>query len=169
MHPDQFIVLNSSNEKILEKSIHELEYHCRLLDTMCLDDTAKVQIHVGGIYGNKSEAIDRFIKTYTNDIRLVDHSIKKRLVIENDNHLYSLKDCLYLNQHMAIPIVFDSFHHEYYNNGEPLKTALQVAISTWNRTRDGLPMIDYSSQDLGNGIDDNNKNRKKGKHAQQLI
>ncbi len=168
MHPDQFIVLNSPNEKILEKSIHELEYHCRLLDTMGLDDTAKVQIHVGGVYGNKAEAIERFIKTYNNDIQLVDNSIKRRLVIENDDHLYSLKDCLYINQHTAIPIVFDSFHHKCYNNGESLKTALKITMSTWNRTRDGLPMVDYSSQDLGNRIDDNNKNRKKGKHAQTI-
>jgi UV DNA damage repair endonuclease len=32
---------------------------------MRLDETAKVQIHVGGVYENKPEAIDRFIKTYT--------------------------------------------------------------------------------------------------------
>jgi UV DNA damage endonuclease len=66
MHPDQFVILNSPNEKIVQNSINELKYHCNLLDTMHLDYTAKVQIHVGGVYGNKVHAIDRFIKTYNN-------------------------------------------------------------------------------------------------------
>jgi UV DNA damage endonuclease len=92
--------------------------------------------------------------------------IKKRLVIENDDHLYNLKDCLYINQQTGgIPIVFDSFHHECYGNGESVKIALEEAMSTWDRNRDGLPIVDYSSQDLGN--ERNNKNRK-GKHAETI-
>ena len=75
---------------------------------MSLDQTAKVRIHVGGVYGNKSEAIDKFIKTYKNDIQSTDHSIKKRLAIENDDHLYNLNDCLYISQQTDILIVFDS-------------------------------------------------------------
>jgi UV DNA damage endonuclease len=89
MHPDQFVILNSQNEKIVQNSINELKYQSTLLDVMQLDKTAKVQIHVGGVYGNKIEAMDRFAKTY-NNLHLVDHSIKKRLVIENDDHLYGL-------------------------------------------------------------------------------
>jgi UV DNA damage endonuclease len=72
------------------------------------------------------EAIDRFIRTYN----LVDHSIKKRLVIENDDRLYSLRDCLRINQQTGTPIVFDSFHRECYNNGESLSSSLEAAMST---------------------------------------
>jgi UV DNA damage endonuclease len=128
MHPDQFVVLNSPNKKILQNSINELKYHCELLDGMSLDGTAKVQIHVGGVYGNKLEAIDRFIKTYNNIMQSVDYSIKRRLVIENDDHLYSLQDCIYINKQTGIPIIFDSFHHACYNNGESLKDALEAAM-----------------------------------------
>jgi UV DNA damage endonuclease len=42
MHPDQFVILNSSNEKVTNSSISELEYHCNILDAMGLDQTAKV-------------------------------------------------------------------------------------------------------------------------------
>jgi UV DNA damage endonuclease len=170
MHPDQFVILNSPSGKILQNSINELKYHCTLLDAMDLNETAKVQIHVGGVYGNKTEAIYRFIQTCS----LVDHSIKKRLVIENDDHLYSLRDCLYIHQQTGLPILFDSFHQECYNNGESLKSTLEAAMATWDRIRDGLPMVDYSSQDTGNEIDvnnnnnNNNKNRKKGRHAQTI-
>jgi UV DNA damage endonuclease len=61
MHPDQFVLLNSPNDKIVQSSIRELEYHCQVLDLMGLDSTAKVQIHVGGAYSNKEESIERFI------------------------------------------------------------------------------------------------------------
>jgi UV DNA damage endonuclease len=174
MHPDQFVILNSPDNKIVENSINELKYHCKVLDTMCLDDTAKVQIHVGGVYGNKLEATDRFIKIYNNNSKLVsddDDSIKRRLVIENDDRLYSLKDCLQINQQTGIPIVFDSFHHECYSNDEEqplllLQIALQKAMSTWKSTKDGLPIVDYSSQDIRNKGD--NKSSRKGKHAKTI-
>ncbi|HET7284128.1 MAG TPA: UV DNA damage repair endonuclease UvsE [Nitrososphaeraceae archaeon] len=158
MHPDQFVVLNSPKDKIIENSINESKYHCKLLDTMGLDETAKVQIHVGGVYGNKPEAIDRFIKTY-NNIHLIDGSIKKRLVIENDDHLYNIKDCLYINQQTGIPVIFDNLHHECFGSSPKeakteyalVRNPLQKAMSTWKNNNDGFPMVDYSSQDIGDG------------------
>jgi UV DNA damage endonuclease len=164
MHPDQFVILNSPNRKIVENSINELKYHCRVLDAMRLDKTAKVQIHVGGVYENKQEAIDRFVRTL-NISKFVDGSIKKRLVIENDDHLYSLKDCLNINQETSIPIVFDSFHHELLNNEEPMRIALEKAMATWKMSRDGFPIVDYSSQNSVKGKE--NKIRK-GKHAEKI-
>jgi UV DNA damage endonuclease len=174
MHPDQFVVLNSPDEKIVQNSIRELRYHCKLLDEICLDDTAKVQIHVGGVYGNKSEAINRFIKTY-NNAQLVDHSIKERLVIENDDHLYSLKDCLYIHQQTAIPIVFDSFHHECFygiskddakiEGEESLRDTLVKAMSTWNYDKDGIPLVDFSNQDKRNISNEVDIISRKGKHG----
>src|ERR1043165_253626 len=32
MHPDQFVILNSPNHRTVENSIHELKYHCVLLN-----------------------------------------------------------------------------------------------------------------------------------------
>jgi hypothetical protein len=78
MHPDQFVVINSPSEKIVNSSINELKYHCRVLDCMNLAETAKIQIHVGGAYGNKIDAIDRFVKIYNNDNNtLLDEYIKE--------------------------------------------------------------------------------------------
>jgi UV DNA damage endonuclease len=165
MHPDQFVILNSPNNEVLTNSINELRYHCKILDAMHLDTTAKVQIHVGGVYGNKIEAIERFVKTY-NDRRLIDDIIKGRLVIENDDHLFNLMDCLNINKQTGIPILFDNFHHELFCNGEPLRFALHNAMLTWNKKVDGTPMIDYSSRNNAE-----NKKRtqiRKVKHADTI-
>jgi UV DNA damage endonuclease len=162
MHPDQFVILNSPNSAIIKSSSSELKYHCKVLDVMQLDETAKVQIHVGGVYGNKIEALIRFVRTYNT----LSKAIRRRLVIENDDHLYNLKDCLDLNRQIGIPIVFDSFHHELFSNGDSLKLALRKAASTWDKERDGLPIVDYSTQYIGN--DESSIKIRKGKHAEQI-
>jgi len=97
MHPDQFVLINSNNESIVSKSILDLKWHCEVLDLMGLNETAKVQIHVGGVYGDKRSAMGRFVDNYE---KLPDF-IKRRLAIENDERLYSLKDCLSVSKERA--------------------------------------------------------------------
>jgi len=154
MHPDQFVLINSPNKDIVNRSIKELEYHCQVLDLMGLDETAKVQIHVGGVYNNKPEAIQRFIDNY---IKLPDF-IKKRLAIENDERMFSLKDCVSISKKTGIPVIFDFFHHECLNNKESINEAVKIASSTW-KSKDGILMTDYSSQSPG---------ERKGKHIYSI-
>ncbi|MGV8162254.1 MAG: UV DNA damage repair endonuclease UvsE [Candidatus Nanoarchaeia archaeon] len=144
MHPDQFVLLNSEKKDVLENSIRELEYHVKVLDLMGLDDSAKIQIHVGGVYGVKEESIERFIKNY----KKLPLRVKARLIIENDDKSYSLKDCLEIHKKTKVPIIFDAFHHECLNNGEILSDAVKLAEKTWKK-KDGILIMDYSSQKEG--------------------
>jgi UV DNA damage endonuclease len=141
MHPDQFVLINAQKKDVVQRSIKELDYHCRVLDTMELNSSAKIQIHVGGVYGDKEKSIKRFIENYKN----LPNKITKRLVIENDHRSYSLKDCLFIHEKTSIPIIFDTYHHECLNNGESLREALTKAQKTW-KSIDGKLMVDYSSE-----------------------
>lgn len=154
MHPDQFVVLNAQDKKIVHKSIEEIKYHCLLLDAMSLKSEAKVQIHVGGVYNAKEQSIKRFIENYLK----LDPGIKKRLVLENDHNLYNLKDCLYINKKTGIPIVFDVYHHECFNNGEKNKDSIKKALLTWKK-RDGCLIVDYSNHEKG---------KRRGVHAKTI-
>ena len=141
MHPGQFVLINSPREDVVQKSITELLYHVEFLDLLGLDNTAKIQIHVGGVYGDKSTAIARFIKNY----HTLPQSIKNRLAIENDDSLFSLKYCLQVHEATKIHIIFDTFHHECLNNNEPMTEAIELAQNTWSKN-DGRLLLDYSSQ-----------------------
>ncbi len=154
MHPDQFTIINSVDRKVFENSVRELAYHAQVLDSMELDTTAKVHIHIGGVYGNKEKSMTRFVERFEK----LDEIIRRRLVIENDDRLYALDDCLQINEETEIPILFDVFHHEVNNSGETTKKAFELFAETW-REKDGLPMVDYSSQQ---------ENSLRGKHAESI-
>lgn len=154
MHPDQFIVLNSEKIDVVKRSVKELEYHAQLFSELGCGSDAKIQLHVGGVYGQKEKAKARFCRVYEKLAPLV----KKHLVIENDERSYSLADCLDINRRTGIPVLFDSFHHECLNEGEPLKEALIRASGTWEE-KDGLLMVDFSHQKKG---------FRRGSHAESL-
>lgn len=154
MHPDQFTLINSIKYDIFTRSLAELKYHADVLDLLNLDNSAKIQIHAGGVYANKDKSIKRFIQRY----KRLPKTIKMRLVIENDEKSYTVKDCLVINQATNIPILFDFYHHQLKNKGEKLKDVFAKVARTWEK-KDGLPMVDYSSI---------HQSLKKGRHAESI-
>lgn len=141
MHPDQFTLINSLDNRVFENSVRELVYHAQVLDLMELDTSAKIQIHVGGVYKDKERSLSRFVERFGK----LDEIVKRRLVVENDDGRYNLRDCLRISAQTEIPVLFDVFHHEVNSSGEKIQEAFELFTKTW-KTGDGLPMIDYSSQ-----------------------
>jgi len=141
MHPDQFTLINSINEEIFNRSRRELLYHARVLDLMGLGPDAKIQIHIGGVYGDKPSSIKRFISRFN----LLDMAVRRRLVIENDDLSYTLKDCLLISRKTNTPVLFDIFHHSLNSSGESVTSGIKQAQKTW-RKKDGILMVDYSNQ-----------------------
>jgi len=142
MHPDQFVLINALDEDIFHRSVSEILYHTQVLDLFGLDETAKIQIHVGGVYHDKAESIKRFISRY----QALPEEIKRRLVIENDERLYDIHDCLSIYDATKIPLVFDVFHFHCKNRGESIASVFSEVNKTW-RQKDGVAIVDYSSQD----------------------
>lgn len=156
LHPDQFVVLNSPDPDIVRRSIDELIYQGSMLDLMELDAQAKLQIHVGGLYGDRELAISRFAAVYAT----LPEAVRARVVVENDDRLFSLHDCLHLHELTGVPILFDNFHHECLNHGETMTDALHLASRTWDQARDGVLMMDYSSQA---------PDERRGKHTDSMV
>ncbi|MFX0004211.1 MAG: UV DNA damage repair endonuclease UvsE [Candidatus Hodarchaeota archaeon] len=141
MHPGQYTVLNSINEKVVQNSLKELKYHTEVLELLGLNSNAKIITHIGGVYGDKKKSIKRFIKRYIE----LDQNIKKHYVIENDDKYYYLGDCLLIHESTEIPIILDTYHHYCHNQGESLEEAIRLIIETWKKN-DGIPILHYSSE-----------------------
>ena len=142
-HPGPFNKLTSPKEYVVQNTIRDLEIHGKVLDEMGLSRTPynKINIHIGGAYGDKVSAMKRFCENFQ---RLPD-SVKTRLTVENDDKasMYSVVD-LYEGVYkvIGIPIVFDYHHHRFCDGGLSEEDALEVSVSTW--PTDIVPVVHYS-------------------------
>lgn len=131
-HPGPFNVLASPKEHVVEKTIKQLNFQSRLMDEMGLSRTFfnPLNIHVGGAFGDKKAAMERFAKNWD----LLDEGTKLRLNVENDDrpNMFSVKDLMYLHELIGIPICFDYLHHQFCHSNQPEKEALEMVHPTWS-------------------------------------
>lgn len=126
-HPDHYTLLNSPKKEVIESSIKDLEYHCSMFDLMGLGPEHKMIIHVGGMYKNKEQSIERFYEGF----EMLDERIKKRLVLENDDKIFNASDVLKICKKVKIPMVFD-IHHEFCNPSNiSYKDLIYDIFETW--------------------------------------
>ena len=142
-HPGPFNVLTSPHEHVVDNCVVDLTIHGDVMDMMGLSRTPynKINIHIGGAYGDKPKAMERFCKNF----ELLPESVKSRLTVENDDKasMYSVKE-LYngVYSRIGLPIVFDYHHHRFCDGGLSEQEALELAISTWPK---GIkPVVHYS-------------------------
>lgn len=144
MHPGQYTVLNSPSEDVVQRAMDDLNYHTRLLRSLGADARNKLILHIGGVYGDKALAMERFISNYNR----LDEAVKQHLVIENDDRSYTIQDVLAIGEKAHIPVVFDNLHHAINQWGDQ-KVDLEWinrCKQTWKKG-DGRQKIHYSQQD----------------------
>ncbi|WAH36006.1 UV DNA damage repair endonuclease UvsE [Alicyclobacillus dauci] len=140
-HPDHFTVLNSPKVDIFDRSVADLNRHVDMLEAMGLDERSKLNIHVGGGYGDKASAIERLIDNWTR----VPKRIRDRVIFENDDKTYTAADTLRICHELSVPMTLDVHHHNCnHEEGVNLATILGGIFSTWLDT--GLqPIVHFSS------------------------
>ena len=141
MHPGQYTVLNSKDSGVVKRAIDDLTYHTAFLDSLGVDQSHKIVLHIGGVYGDKVSAVERFVTVY----ETLGSGIKKRLIIENDDRLYTIEDVLAISSLTGAPVVYDNLHNAC-NPSDPTKTDaywIKMAQKTWLKA-DGPMKIHYS-------------------------
>jgi UV DNA damage endonuclease len=139
-HPSQYIVLNSPDKAVREKSIWDLRVQAEMLDRMELDDEAVMVIHVGGSYGEPEGSLDRWCRTWD----VLPEPVRRRLVLENDDIRFSASDVLKIHQRTGVRLIFDIQHFCCLNpEGLAVRPTMEKFVGTWPK---GVrPKIHFSS------------------------
>lgn len=142
MHPGQYTILNSPRQEVVERARDDLMFHTDFLDVIKANTTCKIVLHLGGGYGNKPVAIEQFIRV----LPTLSQSILDRLVLENDERIFTIEEVLSVCEKYSLPAIFDVFHHAL---NPPVSGTLAYwldrSAKTW-REKDGRQKIHYSQQ-----------------------
>ncbi|WP_340081469.1 UV DNA damage repair endonuclease UvsE [Terribacillus sp. FSL K6-0262] len=140
-HPNQFTLFTSDKPHITVNAIKDMQYHYNMLTAMGLEEEAYINIHIGGAYGNKELALERFQE----NIKQLPEPIKAQMTLENDDKTYTAAETLEVCERHRIPMMFD-FHHYMANHTErePLEEILPRFMATW-QNRKHVPKIHVSS------------------------
>ncbi len=144
-HPGQYTVLNSPREEVVEASIAELEHQAVVIEQMD-PKHGTLTLHVGGAYGDKPAAMDRFAQ----NLARVSERVRSRLIIENDDKTFTLREVVELAERTGLPVVVDLFHHQCNPSGatwdEGLPELRERAVATWGGR---VPKMHLSSRREG--------------------
>lgn len=127
-HPGQFCSLSSDSETVVKNSIAELMHHAWIMDQMSLDVIPYYAINIHGGKRDRHNALVRSILELPDNVRF-------RLTLENDESCYSVGDLLMVYKETQTPIVFDSHHHSFNNDGLSFQEAYAACIETWGNIK----------------------------------
>ena len=134
-HPDQFVVLASDREEVVNKSIEEFEYHCDMVRWLGYGKTFqdfKVNVHISGRKG--PQGIRDVYGRLSPEAR-------NTLTLENEEYTHGVTDCLSLSD--LVPTVLD-IHHHWIREGEYISPDSEIVnrvVDSWRNVR---PTLHYS-------------------------
>ena len=138
-HPDQFNVINSDKESVVENTLKNLNMQVDLFEAMNYED-GKMVIHIGSAKGGKEIASQRFIE----NIKKFPKRISSRLIIENDDKTFNAREVLNISKKTNLPMVFDVHHHNCNDCEEDIKILLPEIFKTWENEK-LPPKLHFSS------------------------
>lgn len=141
-HPDQFVLLSSPSAEVTRKSFAELDYQAMLAERIGAD---VVNIHAGGVYGDKKVALKRLRENFTN----LPDRVKKRLTLENDDVSYSVNDLLPICDELSVPLVYDVHHHRCNPDNLSVDEATAASLKSWQTPNRGEAYFHLSSPKHG--------------------
>ena len=134
-HPDQFVVLASDREEVVNKSIDEFEYHADMARWMGYGNEfqdIKINVHISGRQG--PEGIKRVMSRLSPEAR-------NSLTIENDEMSWGIDASLELADTCALVL---DIHHHWVKTGEYISATddrIKRFVDSWRGIR---PVIHYS-------------------------
>jgi UV DNA damage endonuclease len=143
-HPDQFVVLNSEQERVVVSSVTEMEAQGRVAELVGAD---VLTLHAGGAAGGIPAALDRLER----GVDRLSPAARMRLALENDDRSFTPEMLLPLCERLGVPLVYDVHHHRCNPDGLDVDEATERAAATWGERE---PYFHLSSPRAGFGEGD---------------
>ncbi len=144
IHPGQFCVLSSDDDDIVKHAVDDLSIQAWLLDSMGIprDHTATINVH-----GGKKDRAGKLLRV----IDWLPDGVRSRLTLENDESCYSARQLCAISASSGIPVVLDSHHHSFNDDGLSLDDAHGMTSKTWPTGFKPIQHISNTDQDLLDG------------------
>ena len=136
MHPSNFCVLNSTKVEVVKSSFDIIKYHYDIMEKMGIEDKVII-LHIGSSVLGKKNSISRFI----NNFLLLPKYLRDIIVIENDDKVFNIDDCLYISSKIGVPVVLDYHHFKCNGTGEGIIKYLDKVIDSWGER---VPKMHFS-------------------------
>ena len=123
-HPDQFVVLNSEQERVVASSIREMDAQATMAALVGAD---VLTLHGGGAAGGIAAALERLER----GLGRLSPAARARLALENDDRSFSPEMLLPLCERLGVPLVYDVHHHRCNPDALDVDEATRRAAATW--------------------------------------
>jgi UV DNA damage endonuclease len=140
LHPNQYTLFTSERNQVTENAVKDMQYHYDIFKAMGLEKDTVINIHVGGAYGDKETALQRFDKNFPK----IPDEIREITTLENDDKTYTTEETLKVCQKHGVKMVFDYHHHMANPCETPLIELLPNIYDTWRHSK-YVPKLHLSS------------------------
>jgi UV DNA damage endonuclease len=132
-HPDQFNVLTSYNQDVINRSIIELNHQAYVLDLIGLPQnySAPMCLHLNLSPDFKRETVSSYVDRFVASLASCSQSVRNRLVLENEDK--SFWNCANLYEHFGsrIPLVYDNLHDSCNQSDAHSQVLIDLFKFTW--------------------------------------
>jgi UV DNA damage endonuclease len=151
VHPSEFNSLSSLTDRVVEKTITELNFYSSFFDRIGLpaDHRSPMNFHIHSNSGTREEISHRFY----NNFKKLDENCQKRITIECDDKItcWSVKQLTDIFHPITqIPITFDYLHHKCHPDNLSEEVAIRRCHETWLTAGCNRPLFHYSESAPGN-------------------
>jgi len=159
IHPDQFNVLASKRDDVVQKTIRELNFHSKILDIIGLpqDYSAPINIHPSvstKAKDEKEKSLQEIVDRFYEGFKQCDQGVQKRLVVENEDKgvwncgnlfMYFYNYCGTKHGHF-FPLTYDNLHDHcnptvFEGKAVTQEQNIQAFAGTWNKN---TPIFHFS-------------------------
>jgi len=151
-HPSEYNSLASLSERVVEKTITELNFYSSFFDRIGLpaNHNSPLNLHIQNSKdGTREEISHRFYSNF----KKLDENCQSRITIECDDKLncWSVKQLTDIFHPITqIPITFDYLHHKCHPDSLSEEFAIHRCYETWLTAECNIPLFHYSESAPGN-------------------